>query len=445
MKKHFSKQSTRFSVFLSTCLIFVLIGYGCTVKKETETSSLSPSPAPAPAPDPTPSPAPDPLPSGWVATPGNIPDGSWHDPAVAPDATHAGAYGGLGYAPNGDLFFFYETGTYPNENLINVIRRAASSTWSAEHSVGQRLRTAELYFDGANAYVAAESGGSVSIYKSTNFSNNAPSTVTWNSDAYFQAADSNSNGDGVYGPAYLVKEGSNFFLFHSYLYYSNVTGASLYGMNVVSQTGGAWPASGTVGAPLDNYNLVSIFSYPRAAAGAYSNGAGTFLAFSKIAVKSTDGGATFSQIMNTGSGADDLTGVLTSCKNPTDGSILIANYYSGNIAIWGTQDFSTTITKLTTFAGTPKRGSMACIDNLLVLAYTSGPTYENYINIVKSVDGGNTWSAPSTLIDVTNAGANPSYTVGSVNLAASASGDMTLGYSVVSGTTHLGAYIKEFY
>lgn len=433
-----------FSVLLCSFLVLIVSTYGCTVKK-SETGTDIGSTSPTPSPGPGPSPSPDPSPGGWIATPGNIPDGTWHDPAVAPDASHAGAYGGLGYAPNGDLYFFYETGTYPNENLKNVIRRAASSTWSAEYAVGQRMRTAELYFDGANAYVAGESGGSVSLYKSTNFSNNAPATVTWNSDAYYQAADSNNNGDGVYGPAYLVKEGSNFFLFHSYLYYSVVTGASLYGMNVVSQTGGVWPASGTLGAPLDNYNLVSIFSYPRGAAGAYSNGAGTFLAFSKIAVKSTDGGATFSQFMNSGTAANDLTGVLTSCKNPTDGSILVANYYSGNIAIWGTQDFSTTITKLTTFAATPKRGAMACIDNLLVLAYTSGPTYENYINVVKSVDGGATWSAPVTLIDVTNAGTNSSYTVGSLSLAAGPSGEMTLGYSVVNGNAHQGAYIKEFY
>lgn len=438
MKKNFLIQPfDKFSIILFLCLSVLLIGYGCAVKTaDTEDTTASPAPSPAPA---------NPAPGGWTATPGNIPDGSWHDPAIAPDPSHAGAYGGIGYAPNGDLYFFYETGTFPNEDLKNVIRRAASSTWSAEHAVGQRLRTANLYFEGSEAYLTGESGGSVTVYKSVNFTNNAPAAVSWNMETYYQAADPNSNGDGVYAPAYLVKEGADFFLFHSYLYYSAVTGASLYGMNVVSQASGVWPAVGGLGSPLDNYNLVSIFSYPRAAAGAYSNGAGVFLAFSKIALKSTDGGATFSQIMNSGVSAEDLTGVLTTCKNPTDNSILVANYYSGHIAVWGTQDFSTTVNKLTTFAATPMRGAMACIENLLVLAYTKGPTYENYIDVVKSVDGGITWSAPVTVVDATSGGANPSYTIGSIGLAASASGDMTLGYSVVSGTTHLGAYIKEFY
>lgn len=116
------------------------------------------------------------------------------------------------------------------------------------------------------------------------------------------------------------------------------------------------------------------------------------------------------------------------------------------MAIWGTPDFSTSFFKLKTQAGvTPYRGTMACIKNIIVLAYTTGATTETNIDYIKSTDGGATWSAPATLIDATSSGTNPTYTIGSLQLAASASGDLTLGYSLVSGNTHHGAFIKEFY
>jgi len=82
-------------VYLNALLylnLFFIVA-GCALK-----SSDGEQPSPSPA-----VPSPSPSPSPWTPTPGTITDGSWPDPAVAPDASPPGSYGGFGLAPKGDF------------------------------------------------------------------------------------------------------------------------------------------------------------------------------------------------------------------------------------------------------------------------------------------------------------------------------------------------------
>ena len=433
-------------------ITFLLFLFSCKPNTASEGVSPSTSPSPSPTPSPAPAPSPTPAPTGWVATPGALTNGTWHDPAELPDVGHAGAYGGIAVAPNNDVYLFYQTGAFPNENLQSVIRRSGGSSWSAEYFVANRCRLANVYFDNNQPYIATESGGSAVVYTSANYTNNAPQVVTWNMQQCFQASDGNPDGYGVYGNAFLTKYQSNFHLFHTYLYYSAVTGASLWGMNLISQSASAWPAAGSFGTPLDNYKLVPYIIFPHGATGAYNDGAGKFLAFSKIALRSTDSAANFSQIMNSGTDANDLNGVIATCQNSADGSIVVANRYfasmSYKLALWGTQDFGSNFYKLNelSYGSEPKRGTMTCTKNLIIFAYTiDSGSGEKEIHYSKSADGGQTWSAAATLVDVTNANANPTYSVGSLALSSNTSGTVVVTYSVVEGNTHRGVYVKEFY
>jgi hypothetical protein len=378
--------------------------------------------------------------SSWTPAAGNLAGGIWRDPASAPDPTHQGAYGGIAYAPNGDLYLFYDTGTAPNEVLKNVIRRNNSTSWSSEFGVDTRLRTAHLYFSASGTlYLCTESGGSVFLYTSTSFSS---LSVTWNLSNYFQANDGNPDLVTTFGNAFMTADGSNLNLFYSYLYYNAVVGAEEYGLQYQLQSGAAWPPNGAYGKNMDTTGLVNYQFYPHGVEGAFQDTQGNILALSSHAYRSTNHGSSFTKILSGGAPELSLDGVSGSSQNPTDKSIILGNFYHKNgqlnqpwlFAIWGSKDYGATMTNLNTVpgGGSPYRARIVATQNLIVAAFT--------------IDGGGlTWSSPTELVDATSGG-QAGYTLGSVELTANSSnGHVALAYTLLHGATFEGAYVKEFY
>jgi hypothetical protein len=192
--------------------------------------------------------------------------------------------------------------------------------------------------------------------------------------------------------------------------------------------------------------------------GAFQDGSGHVFVMSSRTYRSTDYGQNFTQIQNSGVGQDDLNGVIAAAQNPTDNSIILANEYAagGNyyLRIWGTRDYGATFSSMKDFlvGGQMFHGAMANIQNLVVLAVTTGTTdldgtaLETGISIMTSYDGGVTWSALTSLVDATSGGAHPTYTIGSLKLTANPNnGRVVMLYSLLNGTTRQGIYLKEFY
>jgi hypothetical protein len=62
-----------------------------------------------------------------------------------------------------------------------------------------------------------------------------------------------------------------------------------------------------------------------------------------------------------------------------------------------------------------------------------------------SYDGGVTWSSFANFVDATSSGANPTYTIGGMSMAANPmNGSIALIYSLLNGSTASGVYLQEF-
>jgi hypothetical protein len=359
----------------------------------------------------------------------------------------------VSYAPNGDLYLFYDTGTFPSDTMVGKVRRDGGSAWSSASSIGTRLHSAKVYYDGTGKpYLATENAGNVNIYSSSNFS---AATPTWDLDRYYPVNESNTSGLYPFANAFIVSDGTNLSLYFTYLYYNAVTGASLWGLQNMVQTNGVWPSSGLSGTSVDGPNQRPYSVWPHGASGAYADSSGNVLALSHMAFRSTDHGASFARVMNTGDDTTGLGGVSGSCQNSADSSVILGNFSQASMAspwsfsIWGTRDLGATFSVLTTISnvGTAYRAALACVQNLIVAAYTiDGGGGESKLYTIVSSDGGATWSAPSLLVDATSGGTNPSYTFADISLTANTtSGSIALMYSLVDNLTPHGVYIKEFY
>ena len=187
--------------------------------------------------------------------------------------------------------------------------------------------------------------------------------------------------------------------------------------------------------------------------GAFQDQSGNLLVLSNVALRSTDGGATFTQVMNSGVAANDLTQVSGAAQNPTDGSIIVGNIdHSGGsstLIVWGTRDYGAQFSRLTSTSNisTAYQVKIASIENRVVLAITTqGISGESNLFTMHSEDGGSTWSPLSCLSDATSAGAHPTYTIGSVNMTTDPNTcSIALAYSIVDGNAHKGVYLKEFH
>jgi hypothetical protein len=94
----------------------------------------------------------------------------------------------------------------------------------------------------------------------------------------------------------------------------------------------------------------------------------------------------------------------------------------------------------------PFRARIATFSNLMVAVVTvNGGAGESLLKEMHSFDYGATWSALTSLVDATSGG-HPTWTLGSVEMTTNtADGAVALAYSLVNGTTHQGAYLKEFF
>lgn len=387
----------------------------------------------------------------WTPTTGGLTGGAWHAPAGPPDPAHAGAYGAVAYAPNGDLYAFYQKGVYPNEVLHMNVRRHGASAFSfdgTEKELGTRSRTATVTFLDAGALVASESFGAIDLYSCAHCDDDR--LVTWTQDHHYIASDGNNDGAYALDYGFVTADGPNLGLTFAYLYRNSVVGGASWGVQRIVQSGSTWPADGTPGTPIDVVHP-PFAATPHGMSGAFQDGAGTMLVFSSRALRSTDHGASFVEIMASGVAAQDLTGVSGACANPTDGSVLVSNLYqegeSWRLRVWGTQDLGASFAKLHEVAiASPHRARMVAVQNRVVVAFTTGSAAgPSLLWTITSQDGGTTWSSPAVLVDATSIlGARPSFTLGDVSLTSSPSGSIALQYSIVDGVTNRGVYLQEY-
>src|SRR5262249_42287946 len=115
----------------------------------------------------------------------------------------------------------------------------------------------------------------------------------------------------------------------------------------------SWPAWGSDGSPISG-TMTAHEIYPHGLSGAFEDNSGDIVVFSAAGtMRSTNFGASFADIMkDDADNANNLKSVVGAGLNPTDNSIVLANYYNSNLYIWGTTDYGSTFEKLTSVSAT---------------------------------------------------------------------------------------------
>ena len=386
----------------------------------------------------------------WVGASGTLSGSIWHAPAVDPDPTHIYAYGGVNYAPNGDLYLLYNDS---NNQLNAIIRRNGGSQWTTASAFALGQRMANVYFSAAGVpWVTTEDGSLAYIYTSANYGN---ATVNWTTNINFSASDGNVQGAGAYDNAFITMNGTDLNLYYTDASWNTVTGGNQFTVFSVKQSTGTWGMGAVL--PSGRSTTVYTSNYPHGMTGAFQDTAGNVLVLFSGAFRSTDYGQNFTQMMNTYVDQNDLNGVIAASQNTTDNSIIIANtYYPGvsygvyAMRVWGTKDYGATYASLVDIplSSAPFHGAIVTIKNLVVLAVTTknGSGLESNLSVMTSYDGGSTWSALTQIVDATSGGVNSNYTFGSLKLTANPNtGAAVLMYSLVNGAVRHGIYLKEFY
>jgi hypothetical protein len=359
----------------------------------------------------------------------NVSEGTWH-PATQLDSGNGG-YGSAFYSPEGVLYAFYSISTVPDQMKLKK-RVTGQSEFSSQINVAPNARTAELFIDSTGAlYASLENIGTALVYKSTD------GGTSWEWQVSLQAKDFTA--DYAYHRAYLLEENGALSLYFGYRYHNAVFG-DVNQFWKARQTAGSWPSSPEAVLPVSAVN---------GAQGAFTDGNGTVLALGTKAFRSTDSGASFTQVQNSGDLASDLTMLSGAAQNPYDGKVFAANVYAygagsmSHSALWQTSDFGAQFTKLTTVdASLIFRAKVAAAQNLVAMAWTeASAAAENEVWVTLSYDSGATWSAASKIVDFSGT----SKTIQELSLAASCGGTLSLVYSLEESGVRKGAFLTELY
>jgi hypothetical protein len=350
---------------------------------------------------------------------------SWHT------ATQVGSsdanYANLAYSPNGSLYVAY---TNASGALEVIIRPSGQSSFGSPVQVSSNAgcQTSAFYFQSTqDIWLACEGYQDIFIYPSTN------GGTSWNAATIYSA--SNDGLTAAYNNLAFASDGSTVTLYFGYSYNTHAIGILNY-VYSATYSAGSWGGSSTY--------LSTASGISAQIGGAAQNPSGDVVIATGGIFYSTDG-INFTREQNSGVGNQKISSLSgVGFTQAQDGTLFVSSGYGSNeLDLWSSSNLGASWTQLTAITGTPDLDqTQIAVSSTTVMAVAIVQISNQSVQIVATVsyDSGTTWSALTTIVDVSS---SPN-TISAMNLQANA-GVFSLVYSLEDSGTAEGTYLIEFY